>query len=72
MTMAQDKHRAQKRFRPRKRLDRRGLPVDASDPHGGDRDRDRSSDRGTASDPDQHAIPAQDITEPDPTRIGER
>lgn len=70
MTMAQDQYRTEGGSRLRKQLDRRGLSVDASDLHEGDRD--RSSDCGTASDPDQHPIPAIDITEPNHTWVGER
>ena len=68
--MQKDRHRTQADSQRRKQLDRRGLPVDAPDP--GDVARDPPSGGDEGGDADRPPIPAQAITEPNPTRIGER
>lgn len=70
MTMWQDRHRTQAGSHHRKQLDRRGLPVDAPDP--GDDAREPPSGGDAGGDDGPPSIPTQDITEPNPTRIGER
>lgn len=68
--MPQDQHRTQGGSHTRKQLDRRGLPVDPPDPRDVEHDPPSGDDEG--SNEDQPSIPARDITEPNPTRIGER
>lgn len=70
MMISQDQRPTKDRSHARKRLDRGGLPVDKPDskkiePY-------PPPDDGHVSSDDCPAVPAQDITEPDPTRIGGR
>ncbi len=68
--MPQDQHRTPGGSHTRKHLGPRGLPVDVPDPEEVKHDPSSGDDEG--SNEDRPSIPAQDITEPNPTRIGER